>query len=95
MRIDSVSPTGIPVTPEAYAAPKTKGFSDLFMQAVGQANHQQGVVENLIERSAAGENLNPAVVASAVNKADLAFRTLIQMRNKLTEAFNELRQLQV
>lgn len=95
MRIDSVSSTGLPITPANLPTPRTNSFGDLFRQAAGDVNHKQAVVENLIERTAAGERLNPAELASAVNKADLAFRTMIQIRNKLTEAFDELRRMQV
>lgn len=95
MSIQPVSPTGLPITPASYSAPAPKTFSQMFMNAIGETNQTQARVENLIERGAAGEALNPAEVAAAVNKADLAFRTMIQIRNKLTQAFDELRQLQV
>ncbi len=95
MRIDQVSSTGLPITPSSIPTPRTSSFGDLFHQAVGDVNHKQAVVENLIERAASGEKLNPAELAAAVNKSDLAFRTMIQIRNKLTEAFDELRRLQV
>jgi flagellar hook-basal body complex protein FliE len=95
MRIDQVSSTGLPIAPATLPSSKPSSFGDLFQQAVGEVNHKQALVENLIERSAAGERLNPAEMAAAVNKAELAFRTMIQIRNKLTESFDELRRLQV
>lgn len=93
MRIDQVSPAGIPITPATLEMPAPKSFSDMFMKSLGEANHSQARVENLVERTAAGEDLNPAELAAAVNKADLAFRTMVQIRNKLTQAFDELRQM--
>ncbi|MBY0588129.1 flagellar hook-basal body complex protein FliE [bacterium] len=95
MRIDQVSSTGLPITPATMPTGRPNSFGDLFQQALGEVNHKQAVVENLVERSAAGERMNPAEVAAAVNKAELAFRTMIQIRNKLTESFDELRRLQV
>jgi flagellar hook-basal body complex protein FliE len=95
MRIDQISSSGLPITPASLPTPKAHSFGDLFQQAVGEVNHKQSVVENLIERTAAGERVNPAEIATAVTKSDLAFRTMIQIRNKLTEAFDELRRLQV
>ena len=74
---------------------QTTGFAELFRDTLTQANQAQLNAERLIEAVAAGEEPNPGEVASAVNKADIAFRTMIQIRNKLVEAFQELRQLQV
>ncbi len=95
MRIDQVSPAGIPITPANLQTPTPNQFSDMFLKSLGEANHAQARVENLIERAATGEDLNPAEMAAAVNKADLAFRTMVQIRNKLTQAFDELRQMPV
>lgn len=95
MRIDSVSQSGIPITPPTFESKSPKSFGDLLTNAMGQMNHSQNYVENLIERVATGENINPAVVATAVNKTDIAWRTMVQMRNKLVQAFDELRQMQV
>lgn len=95
MRIDQVSVSGIPITPPTIDTPSAKNFTDMFMKSIGEVNHTQARVENLVERSATGEDLNPAELAAAVNKADLAFRTMVQIRNKLTQAFDELRQMPV
>ena len=36
-----------------------------------------------------------AEVMTAVQKADMSFRLMLQMRNKLVQAYNELRQIQI
>ena len=40
-------------------------------------------------------NVNQAEVLTAVQKADLAFRMMLQVRNKLIEAYHELQQIQI
>lgn len=93
--VHGVLAAGVTVAPPSIEPTKASGFGDLLSRAIAQTNHTQVVVENLTQRSAAGEGVNPAVLAAAVNKADLAFRTMVQIRNKLVVAFNELRQMQV
>jgi flagellar hook-basal body complex protein FliE len=83
------------MSPPSAAPARSSAFGDVFLRAMGDANRSQASVEHLIERVAAGEDVNPATLAAAVNKADLAMRTMIQIRNKLTQAFDELRQMQV
>ena len=40
-------------------------------------------------------DINEAEVLTAVQKADLAFRMLLQVRNKLIEAYREVQQIQI
>jgi len=42
-----------------------------------------------------GGDVNEAEVLTAVQKADLAFRMLLQVRNKLVEAYREVQQIQI
>ena len=42
-----------------------------------------------------GGDVNEAEVLTSVQKADLAFRMLLQVRNKLIEAYREIQQIQI
>lgn len=42
-----------------------------------------------------GEDVNESEVLTSVQKADLAFRMLLQVRNKLMEAYREVQQIQI
>ena len=97
MRIEGMIGTpGMPlVGPATPGTGRTETFQHLLLDSIAQVNGLQGEAERIVERVGAGEEINPAVVADAVNKADLAFRTMIQVRNKLTQAFDELRQLSI
>jgi flagellar hook-basal body complex protein FliE len=48
-----------------------------------------------VEALAAGEEVSPAEVLIAVQKADLAFRLMMQIRNKLVQAYQELQNIRV
>ena len=42
-----------------------------------------------------GGEADPAEVLTAVQKADLAFRLMMQMRNKLMQVYQEVRDIRV
>jgi flagellar hook-basal body complex protein FliE len=42
-----------------------------------------------------GGDANPAEVLTAVQKADLAFRTMMQVRNKLVQAYQEVKDIRI
>jgi flagellar hook-basal body complex protein FliE len=42
-----------------------------------------------------GEDVNPAEVLTAVQKADMAFRMMMQIRNKLVQAYDEVKSIRV
>ena len=42
-----------------------------------------------------GEDVNIAEVMTAVQKAEMSFELMLQMRNKLVQAYNEIRQIQI
>lgn len=83
------------LAPPTPGVGRTASFQDVLQGSLGEVNQLQQNAESIIERVAAGEEIDSAVVANAVDKADLAFRTLIQIRNKLVDAFDELRQLNI
>ena len=44
---------------------------------------------------AAWQGINPAEVLTAVQKADMAFKMMQQIRNKLVEAYQEIKEIQI
>ena len=51
--------------------------------------------DDLVHSMLTGGEVNEAEVLTAVQKADLAFRMLLQVRNKLMEAYREIQQIQI
>lgn len=97
MRIDpnSIGSTLIAPPSMSSSGGRTDSFTDLLRGALADVNTSQARTNEYVERIAAGEKIPDAVIANAVTKSDLAFRTIIQIRNKLVDAFNELRQMQI
>lgn len=70
-------------------------FSSALTQAVNEVNHLHQSADKAVQNVQAGrtENLHEAIIA--LEKADIAFRTLLTVRNKLLEAYQEIMRMQV
>ena len=49
----------------------------------------QQEADQAVEKLATGGDVNPAEVLTAVQKADIAFQMMMQVRNKLVDAFRK------
>ena len=82
----------------ANAATGAKGgpsFKDFLVQSIQDVNSMQAAADKAVEKLATGGDVNPAEVLTAVQKADIAFQMMIQVRNKLVDAFTEIKNLQI
>ena len=70
-------------------------FQDLLVESLREVNTMQQDAEKAVEQLATGGDVNMAEVMTAVQKADMSFRLMLQMRNKLVQAYNEIRQIQI
>lgn len=67
-----------------------KGFAELFEKMVGGANKMQLEAKNSVQDLLQGGETDLHEVMVAVNKADLSFRFLVEIRNKLQDAYKDL-----
>lgn len=72
-----------------------KGFGKVIDHLLGQANQQQTLANRAVEDLAVGRTDNIHGVMLAVARADLSFRLVLEIRNRLTEALQEILRLQV
>lgn len=72
-----------------------KSFKDMLLDSLSQVNQLQQEASAGIEKVATGETDNMAEVFTAVRKADVAFSMLMEMRNKLVDAYREIQQMRV
>jgi len=70
-------------------------FAELMTREVQNVNKMQNQADGMVESLLTGGDVNEAEVLTSVQKADLAFRMLLQVRNKLIEAYREIQQIQV
>jgi flagellar hook-basal body complex protein FliE len=51
--------------------------------------------QEMIEKLLSGDDVNQAEVFTSVQKADMSFRMLVQIRNKLMQAYEEINSIRV
>lgn len=71
------------------------GFKDVLIQSIGEVNDLQLDAEQAISSLATGKTENVTEVMAAVEKADLAFKNLMAIRNKIVDAYKEIEQLRI
>jgi flagellar hook-basal body complex protein FliE len=77
------------------AATGAPGFQDWLVRSLEQTSEMERHSQTAIAGLLTGDDLTQAEVFTAVRQADLAFRTMLQIRNKLLEAYNELKNLRM
>ncbi len=70
-------------------------FGKLVADQVRQGNAPQVEMEQAVQQLATGENSNVQDVVLSVVKADLSFRMLLEIRNRVIEAYQEIMRMQV
>jgi flagellar hook-basal body complex protein FliE len=70
-------------------------FKDILVDSIQQVNTMQLEADQAVETMFTGGDVNPAEVLTAVQKADLAFRLTMQMRNKLMEVYQEIKDIRI
>jgi flagellar hook-basal body complex protein FliE len=72
-----------------------KDFKDLLMKSIEEVNRLQSEATQARIDLATGRTHNVAEVFTSVRKAGIAFDLLMSIRNKLQEAYDEIKQLRV
>ena len=96
-----IQPTGIPLPPMPSQTPPlgpsgaTGAFKDLLLDSISQVNGMQVDADKAVESLFTGGDVNPSEVLTAVQKADLTFRLMMQVRNKLMQAYQEIRDIRI
>jgi flagellar hook-basal body complex protein FliE len=65
------------------------------IESINDVNALQQDADRAVEGLFTGEDVNPAEVLTAVQKADLAFRMMMQIRNKLVAAYDEVKNIRI
>lgn len=70
-------------------------FKNVLLESIDQVNLMQQDANRAVEQLATGGDVSPAEVFTAVQKADLAFRMMMQVRNKLVQAYQDVQNIRV
>ncbi len=88
-----IKPLGSALNPPS--AVQGPGFKDVLMKNLEQVNAMQKDAQFAIEDLAAGKRGDVDGVMIAKQKADVAFQMLVEVRNKLMDAYDEVKQIRV
>ena len=94
--LQGLGPTGGDRAP-ALPQPQSPGvdFADTLEDAVNKVDDLQKAAGDQIASFAAGENDNIHEVVISMNQAELSFKLMTEVRNKMLETYHELMRMQV
>ena len=95
--------TGLPISPPAtpLAAPQQNAvagggqFKNILLEALGQVNSMQTQANEAVQQLVTGGDVNPAEVLTSLQKADISFRMMLQIRKKLVQAYQEVNNIRI
>jgi flagellar hook-basal body complex protein FliE len=95
--------TGATIAPAALtpsvggAAPAgdAQAFAKYMLDAIGEVNSMQQNADRAVEQLMTGGDVDMAEVFTSVQKADLSFRMLLQIRNKMLQAYEEIKDIRI
>jgi flagellar hook-basal body complex protein FliE len=71
------------------------GFAETLKTALNETNKAQIEADHAVEKLNTGEAKNLHEVMISMEKADISLRMLVQMRNKVVDAYQEIMRMQV
>ncbi len=77
------------------AAIQGPGFRQVLTDQIDKVNQLQQAATKAIEDIATGERDDVESVLIATQKADTAFQLLLQVRNKMIDAYDEVKQMRI
>jgi flagellar hook-basal body complex protein FliE len=76
-------------------AQDAESFKNVLLQGLQQVNAMQADADKAVEALFTGGDANMAEVLTAVKKADISFRLMVQMRNKLVQAYQDIQDIRI
>ena len=77
------------------AGARNVSFSQLLVDSLSETSQLDMQAQHAIQQQLAGEDISQVEVFTAVKKADLSLRMMLQIRNKLVDAWQEIQQLRM
>jgi flagellar hook-basal body complex protein FliE len=82
-------------SPKQTAAPTGASFADTLKGSIDEVSRLQQDASKAVEGLTTGKNDDVTGVMTAVEKSDLAFQTLLAIRAKLMDAYDEIKNIAV
>jgi flagellar hook-basal body complex protein FliE len=95
MNLSPIQPTTAGSVAGSVPASAPGGFARLLNHVLGDAGAQQAHAEQAVHNLVAGRADNVHNVMLAMAKADLSFHLVLEIRNRLSDAYQEIMRMQV
>ncbi|GAB4016624.1 MAG: flagellar hook-basal body complex protein FliE [Bdellovibrio sp.] len=92
IQLEGLGPLSVADLPSAG---KNKSFSEMLADSIAEVNNMQEDANKAIQRLVSGESKNIEETMLAVEKAEIAFKTMNQIRMKVIDAYKEVMRMQV
>jgi flagellar hook-basal body complex protein FliE len=83
------------VQPKISSPENQKGFDDILTGAIGEVNKLHHEADQAVEALAAGRSADVHNTMIALQKADVSFQLLMQIRNKVLSAYETVMRMQI
>ena len=86
-----------PTCPGASTRRRRTGqsFKDLLIEGIQQVNSMQQDADQAVQQLMTGGDVDPSSVLTSIQKADMSFRMMMQIRNKLMQAYQEIKEIRI
>lgn len=82
-------------TPQVGSGQPSSSFFEALQKSMEEVNADQIKADGAIKDLVAGKSKNLHETMLAIQKADLSLKTMMQVRNKILEAYKEVMRMQV
>lgn len=86
---------GASARPAGAVSTGGSGFADVLQKSIGEVSRLQEDASKAVEDVATGKTDDVDHVMTAVEKSDLAFKTLLAIRAKLMDAYDEIKGISI
>jgi flagellar hook-basal body complex protein FliE len=93
MRIAGIGGAGNPTPVKNPDKTSGGGFDDVLQDAVGKLSQVQKDTETAVRELTTGGDITSAVIA--MEKADMTFQMMVEVRNRLLDAYNEVMRMSI
>jgi flagellar hook-basal body complex protein FliE len=92
-RIETVKPG--PELPKAEATPEAGRFGNLLQSAFDRVNELQLKGDEAVRQMVSGENTDIHNTMITLQKAEVSFELMMQVRNKIVAAYDQIKNMQM
>jgi len=93
--INLLLPNKLSETTKQTSEKSDTSFSDILKKSIEQVNNAQLQADEAIKKAVSGENTDIHDTMIAIQKADVSLKLMMEVRNKLLEAYQDIIRTQV